>query len=63
MSSQSSGFINTQMRYLFLKRSTSDFKLISKEYPIYKFLITEANHDLDLPIVKKSENFILYKLN
>ena len=60
--SQTSGLMNSQMRQLFLKRKESEIKIINKKYPIYKYLLTEKGHDLNFIILKKTKNFILYKI-
>jgi hypothetical protein len=62
MASLSSGLIESQTRWLFLNRKREDLENIKKNYPQYKYLITEVKHVLDFPVIAQSELYVIYKI-
>jgi hypothetical protein len=62
MASLSSGLIESQTRWLFLNRKRVDLENIKKNYPQYRYLITEVKHVLDFPVIAQSELYVIYKI-
>jgi hypothetical protein len=62
MASLSSGLIESQTRWLFLSRKRENLENIKKNYPQYRYFITEVKHVLDLPVIAHSELYVIYKI-
>jgi hypothetical protein len=62
MASLSSGLFDSHARWLFLNRTSDDFSKLVKEYPAYRYVVTEVTHTLDFAVVSRSNSFAIYEI-